>query len=147
LAAGGALAQAVDEDATADLGPLLHVGEHPCASLPVPRMVGRSASIVGMGQRVRPRALPVSAARRLTPPGVALLRRRSDLSPEDDELLWKSIKEMSTLIARDELSADEVSLVLDLWYGVQNPYWFKIFKIVQKTGDKIKNNNPTRLTS
>ena len=29
LAAGGALAQAVDEDATADLGPVLHVGEHP----------------------------------------------------------------------------------------------------------------------
>jgi hypothetical protein len=29
LAAGGALAQAVDEDATADLGPGLHVGEHP----------------------------------------------------------------------------------------------------------------------
>src|SRR3978361_2373064 len=29
LAAGGALAQAVDEDATADLGPVLHVGVHP----------------------------------------------------------------------------------------------------------------------
>src|SRR5206468_4280776 len=32
LAAGGALAQAVDEDATADLGPFLHVGEHPRTS-------------------------------------------------------------------------------------------------------------------
>jgi hypothetical protein len=50
LAAGGALAQAVDEDATADLGPLLHVGEHPGASLLVPSVVGRSASIVGMRQ-------------------------------------------------------------------------------------------------
>ena len=29
LAASGALAQAVDEDATADLGPVLHVGVHP----------------------------------------------------------------------------------------------------------------------
>ena len=29
LAAGGALAQAVDEDAAADLGPVLHVGVHP----------------------------------------------------------------------------------------------------------------------
>src|SRR5262245_3701163 len=29
LAAGGALAQAVDEDAAADLGPGLHVGVHP----------------------------------------------------------------------------------------------------------------------
>ena len=29
LAAGGALAQAVDEDATADLGPFLHISEHP----------------------------------------------------------------------------------------------------------------------
>jgi len=31
-AAGGALAQAVDEDATADLGPVLHVGVHPQTS-------------------------------------------------------------------------------------------------------------------
>jgi hypothetical protein len=46
LAAGGALAQAVDEDATADLGPVLHVGVHPCASLPEPTVDGQSASIV-----------------------------------------------------------------------------------------------------
>ena len=32
LAAGGALAEAVDEDAAADLGPVLHVGEHPWTS-------------------------------------------------------------------------------------------------------------------
>jgi hypothetical protein len=42
LAAGGASAQAVDEDATADLGPVLHVGEHPCAPLLVPPVVGQS---------------------------------------------------------------------------------------------------------
>jgi hypothetical protein len=29
LAADGAFALAVDEDAAADLGPVLHVGEHP----------------------------------------------------------------------------------------------------------------------
>jgi hypothetical protein len=47
LAASGASAQAVDEDATADLNPVLHVGVHPCASLPEPTVVGQSASIVG----------------------------------------------------------------------------------------------------
>jgi hypothetical protein len=47
LAAGGALAQAVDEDATADLGPVLHVRVHPCASQPVPSVIGQTASIVG----------------------------------------------------------------------------------------------------
>jgi hypothetical protein len=47
FAAGGALAQAVDEDATADLGPFLHVRVHPCASQPVPSKVGQWASIVG----------------------------------------------------------------------------------------------------
>ena len=46
LAAGGASAQAVDEDATADLGPVLHVRVHPSASQPVPSVVGQSASIV-----------------------------------------------------------------------------------------------------
>jgi len=47
LAAGGALAEAVGEDATADLGPVFHVGVHPVASLIVPPMVGLSASMVG----------------------------------------------------------------------------------------------------
>jgi hypothetical protein len=47
LAAGGALAQAVDEDATADLSPFVHVGERPCASRLGPSVVGRSASIAG----------------------------------------------------------------------------------------------------
>jgi hypothetical protein len=45
--APAAPAQAVDEDATADLGPVLHVREHPCASQPVPSVVGQTASIVG----------------------------------------------------------------------------------------------------
>jgi hypothetical protein len=47
LAAGGAPAEAVGEDATADLGPVFHVGIHPVASLPVPSVVGQSAPIVG----------------------------------------------------------------------------------------------------
>src|SRR3954452_23701565 len=41
-AAGGASAQTVDEDATADLGPVLHVSEHPYAPLLVPTVVGQS---------------------------------------------------------------------------------------------------------
>src|SRR3954447_10145032 len=49
-AAGGASAQTVDEDATADLGPSLHVRVPPCASQPVPSMVGHSASIVATGR-------------------------------------------------------------------------------------------------
>jgi hypothetical protein len=46
LAAGGAPAEAVGEDATADLGPVFHVGIHPVASQTVPPVVGLSASIV-----------------------------------------------------------------------------------------------------
>ena len=40
-------AEAVGEDATADLGPVVHVGIHPIASLLVPPMSGLWASIVG----------------------------------------------------------------------------------------------------
>src|SRR5207302_903002 len=47
LAAGGTPAEAVGEDATADLGPVLHVGIHPVASLLVPSVVGLSASTAG----------------------------------------------------------------------------------------------------
>jgi hypothetical protein len=50
LAAGGAPAEAVGQDATADLGPVLHVGIHPVASLPLPSVVDLSASIVGREQ-------------------------------------------------------------------------------------------------
>lgn len=47
LAAGSAPAEAVGEDATADLGPVSHVGVHPVASLRLPPMFGLSAPIVG----------------------------------------------------------------------------------------------------
>src|SRR5206468_12781548 len=67
LAAGGTPAEAIGEDATADLGPVLHVGIHPVASLLLPSMVGLSASIVGREQGVRPRVSPISAAVRPPP--------------------------------------------------------------------------------
>ena len=50
LAAGGSPAEAIDEDATADLGPVFHVGIHPVASLRLPSVVDLSASIVGTEQ-------------------------------------------------------------------------------------------------
>ena len=46
LAAYGAFALAVDEDATADLGPFLHLSEHPGASQHGPTMQ-TEAAIVG----------------------------------------------------------------------------------------------------
>jgi len=46
LAAGGTPAEAVGEDATADLGPVVHVGVHPVASLTVPSVADLSAPIV-----------------------------------------------------------------------------------------------------
>jgi hypothetical protein len=46
VAAGGALAQAVDEDATADLGPVLQVGEHPGASQRGPTAADKGPAIV-----------------------------------------------------------------------------------------------------
>ena len=55
------------------------------ASLPVPPVVGLSASIVGTSRRVRPRTPPFSAARR-PPPGAALSRRRSHLPGGDARL-------------------------------------------------------------
>jgi hypothetical protein len=77
MAAGGASAQTVDENAMADLGALLHVGEHPGASLLVPSVVGvgRHRWHAAAGQAKGAALFGCPSA---TPPVAALSRRRSE---------------------------------------------------------------------
>src|SRR5512144_120935 len=63
LTAGGTLAQAVDEDATADLGPVVHVGEHPCTSRRRVREGVEPPSSLARGPRGEPWALRFLTAR------------------------------------------------------------------------------------
>ena len=76
LAADGTLALAVDQDATANLRPFLHVGEHPGASQHGPVMKGKSTLIVDRMLEGKPRALRFLTDRR-SPTRATFFDRRS----------------------------------------------------------------------
>src|SRR5512135_1557631 len=78
LTASRSLAQAVDEDATADLGPVLHVGKHPCTSRGRVREGVEPPSSLARSPRGEPWAPRFSTARR-SPPRATFFGRRSHL--------------------------------------------------------------------
>ena len=76
LAADGTLALAVDQDATADLSPILHVGEHPDASQQGPVMKVETTLIVAECWKAKPWALRFLTDRR-SPTRATFFDRRS----------------------------------------------------------------------
>src|SRR4051812_5215997 len=92
LAASGPLAQAVNEDATPDLGPVVHVGEHPCSSRGRVREGVKPPSSLARSPRGEPWALRFLTDRRSPtratfshwpshPEGLPEIRDKQDLLP------------------------------------------------------------------